>query len=73
MPVIKREYVAKLAMTAYIAKAIALTGDALELNQIRSGIRNKVQASPLCDAQRFAQSFAEIVRMAWAESVVQAA
>ena len=43
---------------SYIAKAVELSADMGRLFILRSGIRERLQASPLMDAKGFAKDFA---------------
>ena len=43
---------------AYIAKAVELAADTARLSDLRSGMRARLQASPLMDAPAFAKDFA---------------
>ena len=45
--------------------AAALAGDLPRLCAMRAGLRERMAASPLCDGQRFAASFAAILRGVW--------
>ncbi len=50
---------------AYIAKAVALAGDTGRLEGLRSGMRERLQASPLMDQKSFAREFeAALLEMA---------
>ena len=51
---------------AYVALAIAKARDVAALAALRSGLRDRVRASPLCDAPRFGRGFAAALRQAWA-------
>lgn len=50
---------------AYVAKAIALAGDIPGLARLRSGLRERMRASSLCDAPRFARAFEAGLRRMW--------
>jgi protein O-GlcNAc transferase len=52
---------------AYVAAAVALAGDRLRLEALRSRLRERMRASPLCDAPRFARAFEEGLRRMWQE------
>lgn len=52
---------------AYVASAVALAGDCARLQEMRSELRGRMRASPLCDAPRFARDFEEGLRMMWRE------
>ena len=49
----------------YIAKAVALAGDIDRLAQLRAGLREKVLASPLFDAPRFAANLEKALLEMW--------
>ena len=50
---------------AYAEVAVALAEDPDRLRRLRSGLRTRVQASPLMDAAKFAANFAEAMRGMW--------
>lgn len=50
---------------AYIAMAAALANDIPRLESIRSGLRNRMAASPLCDTHGFTRSLEEAYRTMW--------
>ncbi len=52
----------------YVALAGARAHDPQGLARLRAGLRAQVQASPLCDAQRFGESLASALRRAWMET-----
>lgn len=58
---------------AYVAKAIALAGDIPGLARLRSGLREKMRASSLCDGPRFARAFEAGLRRMWTYYCDQAA
>ncbi|MDK9721924.1 MAG: tetratricopeptide repeat protein [Rhodospirillales bacterium] len=49
----------------YLAKALDLVSDAKRLAGIRQGLRDRLLASPLCDAARFAQNLEAALLLAW--------
>ena len=49
----------------YVAKALALAGDTAGLASVRSGLRDAMRASPLCDADGFARDFEAALRGIW--------
>lgn len=51
----------------YVAKAIALAGDLPALAAVRSGLRERLLASPICDAPRFARNLEAAFRGMWRE------
>jgi predicted O-linked N-acetylglucosamine transferase (SPINDLY family) len=53
--------------TAYIELAVAKASDVQGLAALRSGLRARVKASPLCDTRRFGVSLGAALRFAWRE------
>lgn len=51
----------------YIATAVALARDLPRLRALRTGLRERVAASPLMDGKRFAGHFAQALRDMWAQ------
>lgn len=49
----------------YVEVAVALASDLPRLAAIRSGLRERVAASPLCDAKRFAHDLMHVLREIW--------
>jgi len=49
----------------YAAKAVTFAGDLAQLAQLRAGLRQKVLASPLFDAARFARHLENALRGMW--------
>jgi len=49
----------------YIERAVACTRDPARLAALRAGLRDRVAASPLCDARRFGDSLGVALRHAW--------
>jgi len=49
----------------YVAKAAAFASDKRALAQLRAGLRERLLASPLCDAPRFARNFEAAMRGMW--------
>ncbi len=52
---------------AYVATAVALAGDRPRLQELRGELRERMRASPLCDAPRFARAFEDGLRRMWRE------
>ncbi|MRR53855.1 MAG: tetratricopeptide repeat protein [Deltaproteobacteria bacterium] len=51
--------------SAYLAKAVSLAHDLAHLENIRLGLRERMQSSPLCDAVRFTRNLEEAFRTMW--------
>lgn len=49
----------------YVKKACALAGDVSRLVELRQTMRDRMQASPLMDAQRFTRNFENALRSMW--------
>lgn len=49
----------------YIAKALDLVANAVRLAKIRRDLRDRLLASPLCDAERFARNLEAALLLAW--------
>jgi predicted O-linked N-acetylglucosamine transferase (SPINDLY family) len=49
----------------YVARAVALAGDLQRLASVRAGLRQRVLASPIFDAERFAGHFEHALRGMW--------
>jgi predicted O-linked N-acetylglucosamine transferase (SPINDLY family) len=45
----------------YLDIAVSLAADTLALAEIRQGLRGRMRVSPLCDGQRFANDFADLL------------
>jgi len=60
------EWIAK-DVDDYVARAVGHAGDLQYLAKLREGLRQRVLASPLFDAPRFAQYFEEALRGMWAK------
>jgi predicted O-linked N-acetylglucosamine transferase (SPINDLY family) len=57
----------------YADLAVAKALDIATLATLRSGLRARVKASPLCDAPRFGRNLGAALRMAWRDWCAQAA
>lgn len=57
-----------LSLDEYVELAVSLATDLTRLSNLRSGLRDRVAASPLCDRKQFAQDFMRILRDVWRES-----
>lgn len=51
----------------YVAKAVAFAGDLPALAAVRNGLRERLLASPICDAPRFARNLEAAFRGMWRE------
>lgn len=51
----------------YVAKAVGFANDLPALTSVRAGLRNRLLASPICDAPRFARSLEAGLRGMWRE------
>lgn len=51
--------------SAYLAKAVSLAHDLAHLESIRSGLRERMRTSPLCDVLRFTGTLEEAYRSMW--------
>ena len=52
-------------IAAYVELAVSKASDIEALAALRSGLRAKVKASPLCDASRFGHNLGVALRFAW--------
>jgi predicted O-linked N-acetylglucosamine transferase (SPINDLY family) len=48
--------------------AVALASDLTRLEQLRAGLRDKFEQSPLRDEKTFANNFEELLHVAWRSS-----
>lgn len=55
-------------MKNYIEKAIVFASDVKQLAQLRSGLRERVLASPLFDGARFAKNFEHVLWQLWRDN-----
>lgn len=53
----------------YKAMAISLAGDLNKLTEIRKGLRDKLETSPVCDGPRFGAHFGKALRAMWQQRV----
>lgn len=53
---------------AYTETALLLARDQARLMELRSGLRQRMAASPLCDAQAFTRALEELWQQAWYHS-----
>lgn len=51
----------------YVDLAASLAGDLPRLASLRTGLRDRVASSPLCDGKRFADHFMNVLRDVWRE------
>jgi protein O-GlcNAc transferase len=51
----------------YVELAVGLANDLPRLSALRSGLRERMAASPLCDGKRFAANLMTILRGVWRE------
>ena len=49
----------------YVEIAVRLAGDPQRLSELRSRLRERVAASPLCDGERFTRHFERLIRALW--------
>lgn len=56
---------AAIDIDAYVATAVALAQDMTRLQYLRSRLRERMRASPLCDAVAFARAFEAALREMW--------
>jgi predicted O-linked N-acetylglucosamine transferase (SPINDLY family) len=54
-------------LPTYVELAVAKASDIEELATLRSRLRAKVKASPLCDAPRFGGNLGKVLRHAWSD------
>lgn len=52
-------------IASYVATAVALSRDLPRLQELRQDLRERMRASPLCDAPRFARAFEGALREMW--------
>jgi protein O-GlcNAc transferase len=53
----------------YVSIAESLAGDLPALARLREGLREQMQSSPLCDGERFARHFEQVMRGVWRDWV----
>jgi predicted O-linked N-acetylglucosamine transferase (SPINDLY family) len=56
----------------YVARAVAFASDLSALADVRAGLRQRLLASPICDAPRFARNLEEAFRGMWRKWCSQA-
>jgi predicted O-linked N-acetylglucosamine transferase (SPINDLY family) len=56
------EELASDKVEGFVERAIALARDPARIGQLRGTLRQRMQASPLMDAPRFAQAFVNVLR-----------
>lgn len=49
----------------YVRRAVGFSGDLPTLEELRSELRMRVEASPLMDGKRFAADFGDVLRLFW--------
>jgi predicted O-linked N-acetylglucosamine transferase (SPINDLY family) len=52
----------------YVERAVSLAGDLPRLAVLRTGLRPRMAASPLCDGQRFAANLVSVLLKAWEQA-----
>jgi predicted O-linked N-acetylglucosamine transferase (SPINDLY family) len=57
------------SVEGYVDQAVALANDLPRLAELRSGLRKRVAASPLCDGKQFADNLLRLLRGVWREWV----
>jgi predicted O-linked N-acetylglucosamine transferase (SPINDLY family) len=55
----------------YVSIAVSLAGDLDRLSSIRSGLRQQLESSSLCDGPRFVQAFCSLMHQVWASFVAK--
>ena len=54
-------------LPAYVSKAVDLANDVPRLANLRSGLRERMAKSALCDGEKFAADFTSAMRTIWHE------
>lgn len=54
-------------VAGYVDLAVARASDVVALAELRAGLRDRVRASPLCDAPRFGRNLGQALRHAWTD------
>ncbi len=62
------EEMAVSSKKAYVECALALASDLDRLRNLRSGLRERLRASPLCDGAAYARSVENLYRSLWERS-----
>lgn len=53
----------------YIEKVVELASDTDKLSELRSGMREKIEASPLCNGEQFGKNLSKALREMWNQRV----
>ena len=61
------EELAVASETEYVEKALELAGDVALRRSLRSELRDRMRAGPLCAGRRLANAFTSAVERAWRE------
>jgi predicted O-linked N-acetylglucosamine transferase (SPINDLY family) len=54
----------------FVAAAVKLASDREHLSHLHESLRDRMEASPLCDAEGFGKRFASAVRAAWTQACI---
>jgi predicted O-linked N-acetylglucosamine transferase (SPINDLY family) len=58
-------------VSAYVRRAVEAAADVQTLSTLRADLRDRLRASPLCDAPRFAGNFTDALHAMWDEYTAQ--